>query len=82
MKIRHAAILLTLMAVQATARAQEVRVLVQADQVLHPLSPYLTGACLEDVNREVYGALYSRMIFGESSQEPPAASPFTRYRAA
>ena len=29
------------------------------------------GACLEDVNHEVYGGLYSQMVFGESFQEPP-----------
>jgi len=31
----------------------------------------MTGACLEDVNHEIYGGLYSQMIFGESFQEPP-----------
>ena len=31
----------------------------------------MTGACLEDINHEVYGGLYSQMIFGESFQEPP-----------
>ena len=38
--------------------------------VLHPISRTLTGACLEDVNHEVYGGLYSQMIFGESFAEP------------
>ena len=32
---------------------------------------YLTGACIEDVNHEIYGGIYSQMIFGESFQEPP-----------
>jgi alpha-L-arabinofuranosidase len=35
-----------------------------------PASPYLTGVCLEDVNHEVYGGIYSQMVFGESFQEP------------
>lgn len=45
-------------------------------RVTHPASRYLTGACLEDVNHEVYGGLYSQMIFGESFQEPPASGFF------
>ncbi len=53
--------------------AQEVRIEVQADRVLHPLSRYLTGACIEDVNHEIYGGIYSQMVFGESFQEPPSA---------
>jgi hypothetical protein len=57
MKARRPAILLATLAALAGARAQEVRITVQADQVLHPLSRYLTGACLEDVNHEVYGGL-------------------------
>src|SRR3954470_12033466 len=50
-----------------------------ADVVIHvdvaqagkPVSRHLTGACIEDVNHEVYGGIYSQMIFGESFQEPP-----------
>jgi alpha-L-arabinofuranosidase len=34
------------------------------------VSRYLSGACIEDVNHEIYGGLYSQMIFGESFQEP------------
>jgi hypothetical protein len=54
----------------AILRAQEVQIKVQADRVLHPLSRYLTGACIEDVNHEIYGGIYSQMVFGESFQEP------------
>ena len=63
-------------------RAQEAQIYVNPGQVLHPISPYLTGACLEDVNHEVYGGLYSQMIFGESFQEPAPSEPlagFTEY---
>src|SRR6202041_2682668 len=56
------------------APGQEAEIYVDAGQPLHSLSPYLTGACLEDVNHEVYGGLYSQMIFGESFQEPPIAT--------
>ena len=44
---------------------------VDATQVIHRVSPLLYGACIEDVNHEIYGGLYSQMIFGESFQEPP-----------
>jgi hypothetical protein len=49
---------------------QSAAILVNASQILHTNSAYLTGACLEDVNHEIYGGLYSQMIFGESFQEP------------
>ena len=64
------------------AAAQEAEVVVHANQVSHRVSRYLTGACIEDVNHEIYGGLYSQMIFGESFQEPPPAMPpkgFTAY---
>lgn len=54
----------------AIASADEARITVQADQPGPVLSPYLTGACIEDVNHEIYGGLYSQMVFGESFQEP------------
>jgi hypothetical protein len=55
--------------------AGDVIIDVHADHLLHPVSRYLTGACLEDVNHEVYGGIYSQMIFGESFQEPAIAPP-------
>ena len=64
-----AASLLTFLAVSA-ASAEEANIRVDANQVLHTLSPYMTGACIEDVNHEVYGGIDSQMIFGESFQEP------------
>jgi hypothetical protein len=65
-----------------SAKAQGANIFVNTSQTLHTNSPYLTGACLEDVNHEIYGGLYSQMVFGESFQEP--ASPqslvgFTAY---
>lgn len=44
---------------------------VHADRKVARVSPYTTGACIEDVNHEIYGGLYSQMVFGESFQEPP-----------
>lgn len=78
----NAAALALLLILTAPAAAQEATIAVRADKVLHRLSPYLTGACLEDVNHEVYGGLYSQMVFGESFQEPappPRLKGFTPY---
>ena len=46
-----------------------------ARQPGRPVSRYLTGACIEDVNHEIYGGIYSQMLFGESFQEPPRLQP-------
>jgi hypothetical protein len=63
------------------AAAQEAEVTVHANQVSHRVSRYLTGACIEDVNHEIYGGLYSQMIFGESFQEPPPVWPLKGFTA-
>lgn len=53
-----------------SGQAQETIIEINASQTIHPQSRHLTGACIEDVNHEVYGGIYSQMIFGESLQEP------------
>ena len=65
---------LWLAAVTPRAPAQEARIHVYPSEVTHELSRYMTGACIEDINHEIYGGLYSQMIFGESFQEPAATS--------
>jgi hypothetical protein len=64
-------VLLSLSAVTPLA-AQDATIRVRPGEVVSHVSRYMTGACLEDVNHEVYGGLYSQMIFGESFQELPA----------
>src|ERR1043165_4312241 len=59
----------------ASASAQGVVIRVDAREEGRPLSKYLTGACIEDVNHEIYGGIYSQMIFGESFQEPALTEP-------
>jgi hypothetical protein len=61
--------------------AQEATIVIHADQTLHRVSRHLTGACIEDVNHEIYGGLYSQMIFGESFQEPTPATPPKGFQA-
>jgi hypothetical protein len=61
-------------------RGQEISV--HAGDVIARPSRHLTGACIEDVNHEIYGGLYSQMIFGESFQEPappPAIAGLTPF---
>src|SRR6266699_1029548 len=62
--------LLTFIAAQNFGNGQQPFISVHAEQVLHRLTPYLTGACIEDVNNEIYGGIDSQMIFGESFAEP------------
>jgi hypothetical protein len=62
------AVLLNLM---VFADAQEPVIEVRADEPARSVSRLLTGACIEDVNHEIYGGIYSQMVFGESFQEPP-----------
>ncbi len=42
---------------------------IDTDNIIANITPHLTGACLEDVNHEVYGGLYSQLVFGESFEE-------------
>ena len=48
-----------------------ISIRVHSDHAIAHVSRLLTGACIEDVNHEIYGGIYSQMIFGESFQEPP-----------
>jgi alpha-L-arabinofuranosidase len=64
------------------ATVEDATIRVHPNEVISHVTRYMTGACLEDVNHEVYGGIYSQMIFGESFQEPPPAPAprgFTAY---
>lgn len=56
-----------------TLRADEAEIAVVAGKVISHVTPYMSGIVLEDCNHEIYGGLYSQMIFGESFQEPPTS---------
>ncbi len=80
--LRTFAGLLAALAACVPLQAQEARITVHADQAGHAVSRHLTGACIEDVNHEVYGGIDSQMIFGESFAEPappPKLQGFTAY---
>ena len=42
---------------------------------------FLTGACIEDVNHEIYGGIYSQLLFGESFQEAAFRQPLKGFVA-
>jgi hypothetical protein len=66
---------MALLTVAAVAAADEGLIEVDAGRRLHRVSPYLVGACIEDVNHEIYGGLYSQMLYGESFGDPPPTVP-------
>ncbi len=65
----------------AAESAPEASITVRAGEVIATVSPYLTGACIEDVNHEIYGGIYSQMLFGESFQEPAPPVPLKGWKA-
>lgn len=50
--------------------ATDATITVDASKVEGNITPWLYGACIEDVNHEIYGGLYDQKIFGESFEEP------------
>ena len=72
-------LLFTLIAVIAQPPRADAIVHVDAARVMNRVSPWMYGSCIEDVNHEIYGGLYSQMIFGESFQEPPSHRPWGMY---
>jgi len=80
--IKAAAILACILSVLTPiGQAKGATITVNADQVLHTNSPYLTGSCIEDVNHEIYGGIDSQMIFGESFAEPAAQLRLKGFKA-
>jgi hypothetical protein len=76
--IRHYTVALITLITAANLHAQEIKI--DARQVIGRVSHHLTGACIEDVNHEIYGGIYSQMIFGESFQEPAPAPEVTGFK--
>lgn len=55
----------------------DFEVTVDPAKVAGTVSDYLIGACMEDVNHELYGGIWSQMIFGERFAEPAKESTVT-----
>ncbi|MBO4355722.1 MAG: hypothetical protein J5850_02575, partial [Clostridia bacterium] len=49
-----------------------INIEINRNNIKGTLSPLLSGACMEDVNHELYGGIWSQMIFGERFAEPLA----------
>ncbi|UOE47200.1 DUF1080 domain-containing protein [Mucilaginibacter sp. SMC90] len=62
-----------LFALPIVAFAQQAQITINASQTLNRIPSNLYGACIEDVNHEIYGGLYDQRIFGESFEEPSAS---------
>ena len=67
--------------VSGISNAQPNVIHIQPDQRLHPDARILHGLCIEDVNHEIYGGIYSQMIFGESFQEPAPAATIKGFKS-
>lgn len=66
----------------APADTRTATVRIDASKVEQHITPWLYGACIEDVNHEIYGGIYDQKIFGESFEEPDATqdlSAFSKY---
>jgi len=59
--------------------AEKASVYVDASKVENKITPWLYGACIEDVNHEIYGGIYDQKIFGESFEEPAAIQDFSSF---
>jgi alpha-L-arabinofuranosidase len=81
MPLRCRAAVLAALTFAAPAAAEDVAIHVDAAKVAGRAGPHLAGACIEDVNHEIYGGIYSQMVFGESFQEPPLQTPIKGFRA-
>jgi hypothetical protein len=73
--------ILLIWSVALSASGDEATIRIDARGPGRAVSPYMAGACIEDVNHEVYGGIYSQMVFGESFQEPPTTSPVKGFAA-
>jgi len=69
--IKKAALFILALSTGVASAQPGNKIIVHTDSVIKQISPLLTGACIEDVNHEIYGGLYSQLIFGESFQELP-----------
>jgi len=56
-------------AAAAGGAARGATIHVQADKILHGVTPRMIGVNLEDLNYQCYGGLYSQLLYGENFEE-------------
>ena len=61
---------------------EDIVITVNPSEKTGNVSNLLTGACMEDVNHELYGGIWSQMIFGESFEEPATVSDGDMFKTA
>jgi len=61
---------MVLAVVSGTVLSHGTEIHVDAGNVVNASSPLIYGACIEDVNHEIYGGLYGQRLYGESFEEP------------
>jgi alpha-L-arabinofuranosidase len=59
---------------------EEVRITINATQVMNRINSTMYGSCIEDVNHEIYEGLYDQKIFGESFEEPSSGINYKDWR--
>ncbi|RHJ81876.1 family 16 glycoside hydrolase [Parabacteroides sp. AM08-6] len=59
--------------------AQEGSITIDASKIENRIPSFLYGACIEDVNHEIYGGLYDQKVFGESFEEPDGGFVFENH---
>ncbi|MDB6079103.1 MAG: hypothetical protein JWO82_2850, partial [Akkermansiaceae bacterium] len=64
---------ITSAALLGVAHSFAAEISVDAANFKNACSPLLYGACIEDVNHEIYGGLYDQRLYGESFEEPAKA---------
>ena len=72
----------TVSTVETRAHKEDVHITVNTKNSLGKVSNLLYGACMEDVNHELYGGIWSQMIFGESFEEAPSSAKDSGFTAA
>jgi alpha-L-arabinofuranosidase len=73
-------ILLPIVLLPLLVQARQSSITIDASRVLNRIPEKLYGACIEDVNHEIYGGLYDQRLYGESFEEPRTSASFAGWK--
>ena len=69
--------LLLLLGMVAASTGSDQTLVISLDNLTHRVSPDMTGCGLENINHEIYGGLYSQLLWDESFEQPQgSAGPY------
>ena len=77
--MRKVSVISVILAVLGFAANAQDRITVDPGKIINHVSPLLYGSGMEDVNHEVYGGIYSQLIFGESFEEGAPVARITGF---